>query len=194
MDYGAKWLKKFLEPRIKKSAFSKNTMFVVTFDEDDSNTKSNRVYAALFGPDFKRSSKSRKDHKKYDHYSLLRTIENNVSVTWCYCVSIWQMYNHSGISVIWINTIRMQLALIFEEWHVWYSCIKIASLRRRKNDPIAGWLVSTLSSMYKDVALCCPPYLPCCCFHASSHCLTRSTLLSMSSTLLLGNSTTISCA
>ncbi|KAJ8657330.1 hypothetical protein O0I10_006883 [Lichtheimia ornata] len=77
MDYGAKWLKKFLEPRIKKSAFSKNTMFVVTFDEDDSNTKSNRVYAALFGPDFKRSSKSRKDHKKYDHYSLLRTIENN---------------------------------------------------------------------------------------------------------------------
>lgn len=54
-------------------------MFVVTFDEDDSNTKSNRVYAALFGPDFKRSSKSRKDHKKYDHYSLLRTIENNVS-------------------------------------------------------------------------------------------------------------------
>lgn len=55
-------------------------MFVVTFDEDDSNTKKNQVYTALFGPDFKRASKSRKDSKKYDHYSLLKTIEDNVSV------------------------------------------------------------------------------------------------------------------
>lgn len=55
-------------------------MFVVTFDEDDSNTKKNRVFTVFFGPDFKRSNKSRKDNKVYNHYSLLRTIEDNVSV------------------------------------------------------------------------------------------------------------------
>ncbi|KAI8150259.1 phosphoesterase family-domain-containing protein [Fennellomyces sp. T-0311] len=80
IDYGAKWLKKFLEPRIKKPAFSKNTMFVVTFDEDDSNTDENHVYTALFGPDWKGAPKSKKDKKEYDHYSLLRTIEDNWSL------------------------------------------------------------------------------------------------------------------
>ncbi|KAI9494527.1 phosphoesterase family-domain-containing protein [Zychaea mexicana] len=79
VDYGAKWLKKFLEPRIKKSAFSENTMFVVTFDEDDSNTEENHVYTAIFGPDWKGAPTSSKDKKEYDHYSLLRTIEDNVS-------------------------------------------------------------------------------------------------------------------
>ncbi|ORZ02466.1 phosphoesterase family-domain-containing protein [Syncephalastrum racemosum] len=77
LSYGTRWLKKFLEPKLKDAHLTKKTMFVVTFDEDDSNTKKNQVYTALFGPDFKRSSKSRKDHKKYDHYSLLKTIEDN---------------------------------------------------------------------------------------------------------------------
>ncbi|CDH59504.1 acid phosphatase [Lichtheimia corymbifera JMRC:FSU:9682] len=75
LSFGAKWLKKFLDARLKKPAFSKKTLFVVTFDEDDSNTKKNHVYTSIFGPDLKFSSK--KDDKKYDHYSLLRTIEDN---------------------------------------------------------------------------------------------------------------------
>ncbi|KAI9259579.1 phosphoesterase family-domain-containing protein [Phascolomyces articulosus] len=79
IHYGAKWLKKFLEPRMKKSAFSENTMFVVTFDEDDSNTDENHVYTALIGPNWKNAPKAKKDKTKYDHYSLLRTIEDNVS-------------------------------------------------------------------------------------------------------------------
>ncbi|KAI7847736.1 phosphoesterase family-domain-containing protein [Circinella umbellata] len=77
MDYGAKWLKKFLEPRMKNSAFSKNTMFVITFDEDDYNTDTNHIYTALIGPDWKNAPKTKKDKNKYDHYSLLRTIEDN---------------------------------------------------------------------------------------------------------------------
>ncbi|KAI7850904.1 phosphoesterase family-domain-containing protein [Circinella umbellata] len=77
MAFGARWLKKFLEPRIKKPAFSENTMFVITFDEDDSNTKKNHVYTALIGPNWKNAPKTKKDKAQYDHYSLLRTIEDN---------------------------------------------------------------------------------------------------------------------
>ncbi|KAG0178574.1 hypothetical protein DFQ28_006595 [Apophysomyces sp. BC1034] len=77
MTYASNWFQKYLEPRIKKTAFSKNTMFVVTFDEDDGSTKNNRVMTILFGPDFHRSSSARQDNTRYDHYSLLRTIEDN---------------------------------------------------------------------------------------------------------------------
>ena len=54
-------------------------MFVITFDEDDSNTKKNHVYTALIGPDWKNAPKKKQDKNQYDHYSLLRTIEDNVS-------------------------------------------------------------------------------------------------------------------
>ncbi|KAI8368249.1 phosphoesterase family-domain-containing protein [Radiomyces spectabilis] len=77
MSYASRWFKKFLQKRINNPAFSKNTMFVATFDEDDGGSDDNKVYTVLFGPDFHRSSSKRKDNKRYNHYSLLRTIEDN---------------------------------------------------------------------------------------------------------------------
>lgn len=78
MAYGSRWLKKLLSTRIKQKAFNKNTMFVVTFDEDDGASDNNKVLTILFGPDFHPSSNKKKDSTKYNHYSLLRTIEDNV--------------------------------------------------------------------------------------------------------------------
>ncbi|KAG1449055.1 hypothetical protein G6F46_010987 [Rhizopus delemar] len=77
MAYGSRWLKKFLSNRINKKAFNKNTMFVVTFDEDDGASDNNKVLTLLFGPDFHPSNKKKKDKTRYNHYSLLRTIEDN---------------------------------------------------------------------------------------------------------------------
>lgn len=54
-------------------------MFVVTFDEDDGASDNNKVLTLLFGPDFHPSNKKKKDKTRYNHYSLLRTIEDNVS-------------------------------------------------------------------------------------------------------------------
>lgn len=79
MAYGSRWLKKFLSNRINKKAFNKNTMFVVTFDEDDGASDNNKVLTLLFGPDFHPSNKKKKDKTRYNHYSLVRTIEDNVS-------------------------------------------------------------------------------------------------------------------
>ncbi|KAI9026425.1 phosphoesterase family-domain-containing protein [Phycomyces nitens] len=77
MVYAGNWLETFLEPRINNTAFNKNTMFVTTFDENSTKNIPNRVMTFLFGPDFKRSSNATSDSTAYNHYSLLRTIENN---------------------------------------------------------------------------------------------------------------------
>ncbi|KAL0094913.1 secreted acid phosphatase [Phycomyces blakesleeanus] len=77
MSYAGNWLKSFIEPRINQTAFNKNTMFVTTFDENHTKEIPNRVMTFLFGPDFKRSSTGSSDDTAYNHYSLLRTIEDN---------------------------------------------------------------------------------------------------------------------
>ncbi|KAI8092571.1 phosphoesterase family-domain-containing protein [Halteromyces radiatus] len=76
IKYASKWFKKYLEKRINNKALNKNTMFAVTFDEDDGGGN-NKVYTALFGPDFHRNKHSSTDSQRYNHYSLLRTIEDN---------------------------------------------------------------------------------------------------------------------
>ncbi|KAI8975522.1 phosphoesterase family-domain-containing protein [Mycotypha africana] len=77
MAFGSRWLKRFLASRIKERAFNENTMFVLTFDEDDGASDDNRVLTVLFGPDFHHKIISGTDKTKYTHYSLLRTIEDN---------------------------------------------------------------------------------------------------------------------
>lgn len=82
-------------------AFTKNTLFVVTFDEDDSNTDQNRVYTVVFGPDIKWSSTARENDKYYNHYSLLRTIEDNVSWILRWEEQRINNMSFSGISAVW---------------------------------------------------------------------------------------------
>ncbi|KAF7721347.1 hypothetical protein EC973_004847 [Apophysomyces ossiformis] len=77
MPYASKWFEGFLEPRIGKTELNKNTMFVATFDENFTYTIKNQIMTVLFGPDFKRSSNKAEDDTPYNHYSLLRTIEDN---------------------------------------------------------------------------------------------------------------------
>jgi acid phosphatase len=78
--HAAQWFSKFLEPRLKEPTFTKNTLFVSTFDEAKHYTHvPNRVQTVLFGPDFKRPFNATTDNTTYNHYSILRTIEDNVS-------------------------------------------------------------------------------------------------------------------
>ncbi|KAI8066774.1 phosphoesterase family-domain-containing protein [Gongronella butleri] len=78
IKYAGRWFSKFLAKRINKPAFNKNTLFIVTFDEDDGgNDSSNHVYTALLGPGLNKKFAKATDAKKYNHYSILRTIEDN---------------------------------------------------------------------------------------------------------------------
>ncbi|CAO3640826.1 unnamed protein product [Cunninghamella blakesleeana] len=77
LEFASNWFRSYLEPRINKTSFNKNTMFVSTWDEAKNYFIPNQIQTVLFGPDFKRSSNSTSDNTKYDLYSLLHTIEDN---------------------------------------------------------------------------------------------------------------------
>lgn len=69
--FAGKWLHSFIYPRLPK--FPPRTMFVVTWDEDD-YTEENHIFTAIWGDMLKPNTQ---DHTRYDHYSLLRTVEDN---------------------------------------------------------------------------------------------------------------------
>eukprot|EP01121_Diplochlamys_sp_Union-15-3_P007617 TRINITY_DN1951_c0_g1_i5.p1 TRINITY_DN1951_c0_g1~~TRINITY_DN1951_c0_g1_i5.p1 ORF type:complete len:278 (+),score=47.89 TRINITY_DN1951_c0_g1_i5:87-920(+) len=72
--YAGKWLDSFFTPRLSK--FPANTIFVVTWDEDD-YTEENKIDTFVFGSTVKKGGS---DNKHYTHYSLLRTVEDNWSL------------------------------------------------------------------------------------------------------------------
>jgi hypothetical protein len=68
----SKWLSRFLNPVLKDPEM-KDTLIIIVFDENDYSSKDNRVYAALIGKGIVPGSIST---DRYDHYSMLRTIED----------------------------------------------------------------------------------------------------------------------
>ncbi|KAI8144839.1 phosphoesterase family-domain-containing protein [Fennellomyces sp. T-0311] len=77
LGYASYWLKSWLEPRITKSAFTENTLFVLTWDENKTYAIKNQVMTVLFGPAIDRIAAT--DGTAYNHYSVLKSIEENVS-------------------------------------------------------------------------------------------------------------------
>ncbi|NWJ47547.1 MAG: hypothetical protein HXX08_16940 [Chloroflexi bacterium] len=71
--YTSTWLQGFLPPMLNNPQVSQGTLFVVTFDEGLAGS-SNQVYTVLAGDMVKAGSSS---DKRYTHYDLLRTIEDN---------------------------------------------------------------------------------------------------------------------
>jgi hypothetical protein len=72
----SKWLKDFLGPFLHNPAFMKGTLIIVTFDESKSYSKdvANHIYTVFLGPMVKRGMKV---EDNYNHYNVLRTIEDN---------------------------------------------------------------------------------------------------------------------
>lgn len=82
------WLSRNIGPLLSNAAFMKGTLIVITFDENDFfvrkgdpagkvDVTGNRVYAALVGDMVAPGSTS---NDAYDHYSLLRTIEDGLGL------------------------------------------------------------------------------------------------------------------
>ena len=69
----SQWLRGFLEPLLADHGFMKGTLVVVTFDESIPY-EDNHVYTALLGDMVEAGSV---ESARYDHYSLLRTVEEN---------------------------------------------------------------------------------------------------------------------
>ncbi|KAJ3417634.1 hypothetical protein HDV05_000091 [Chytridiales sp. JEL 0842] len=73
----SKWLKAFLEPKLEDPAFA-DTLFVVTYDESRSYIGSNQIYTLLLGKAI--MAPGTVDNTRYNHYSLLSTIERNFNI------------------------------------------------------------------------------------------------------------------
>ena len=77
VDVAGAWLKKFLDETFPEK-LRQGTLIVVTFDESGGN-EDNRIFTMLLGDMVKDASQQdpKALAKRYDHYSVLRTIEDN---------------------------------------------------------------------------------------------------------------------
>jgi len=74
--FAGRWLDRFLTPKLQMENFIQGTLVVITFDEDD-GLENNHIYTALVGLMVPPNTT---DATPYNHYSLLRTIEDNFSI------------------------------------------------------------------------------------------------------------------
>jgi len=76
VSYAADWLSKFLVSVRSSPSLTSGTLFFVTFDESEDYGNDNQVYTVMFGDPVKGRAGTT-DTTRYNHYSLLRTIEDN---------------------------------------------------------------------------------------------------------------------
>jgi hypothetical protein len=76
ITFAGNWLNGFLPPLLDNPKFMNGTLVIVTFDEGYTNSapENNKVYTLLIGEGI---PEGKKTSERYDHYSLLRTIEDN---------------------------------------------------------------------------------------------------------------------
>ncbi|CAG8638870.1 13289_t:CDS:2, partial [Racocetra persica] len=78
LNYAMTWFEDWFENKLNKTAFTKNTLFLITFDEDD-RSGDNHVFAGLYGSPVKPPT-SHEDIPTYNHYSFMATVEENWSL------------------------------------------------------------------------------------------------------------------
>ncbi|HEV7668404.1 MAG TPA: alkaline phosphatase family protein [Thermoanaerobaculia bacterium] len=76
LEAAATWLEGFLEPIRTDPSVMKDTLIVVTFDESETRS-SNHIYTVFLGDMVKKGTV---DPMRRDHYSVLRTIEENFAL------------------------------------------------------------------------------------------------------------------
>ncbi len=73
LETASLWLKTFFKTWFPRDEKMKGTLVVVTFDESEDDDRDDRIYTVFLGDMVKPGVVS----KPYDHYSVLRTIEDN---------------------------------------------------------------------------------------------------------------------
>ena len=71
------WTHDFLEPLLDDPKFMKNTLVLITFDENHTYTSSNRVHGILLGDAVPKHKVGTVDSHFYNHYSELSTVQAN---------------------------------------------------------------------------------------------------------------------
>ncbi|SCU89893.1 LADA_0F00386g1_1 [Lachancea dasiensis] len=72
-----KWARSFLEPLLSNEYFMKDTLVVLTFDENETYSIKNKVFTVLLGGAIPDELHGTTDSTFYDHYSLISSVEAN---------------------------------------------------------------------------------------------------------------------
>lgn len=71
------WANRFLTPLLSNKNFMNNTLVLLTFDEDETYSQQNKVYAVLLGDAVPIALQGTTDPSFYTHYSEISTVEAN---------------------------------------------------------------------------------------------------------------------
>lgn len=82
VDFAGNWSRSFLTPLLNNTTFMNKTLVILTFDENETYTIKNNVWALLLGDVIPPSLRGTTDNTFYTHYSCLSTVQNN-----------WGLYN-----------------------------------------------------------------------------------------------------
>ncbi|KAL2826830.1 phosphoesterase family-domain-containing protein [Aspergillus cavernicola] len=77
ITFAAKWLRSWISPLLTNDYFMNDTLILITFDEDRTYRKTNRIFSILLGaavPDYLRGTE---DDTFYTHYSVIATVSAN---------------------------------------------------------------------------------------------------------------------
>jgi acid phosphatase len=75
-EFAGNWLQGFLNTTLSNQTFLQETLVLITFDENETYPKANRVWSLLLGA-IPAASKNTTDPTFYTHYSSLNTVEQN---------------------------------------------------------------------------------------------------------------------
>ena len=71
------WTRTFLEPLLKDKRFMKNTLVLITFDENGTYARQNRILAILLGDAVPPHLVGTEDNTFYNHYSEIASVQAN---------------------------------------------------------------------------------------------------------------------
>ncbi|KAI9745889.1 MAG: hypothetical protein M1818_000570 [Claussenomyces sp. TS43310] len=75
--YASTWSRSFIEPMLSNPYVMNNTLIILTFDEVETYTTGNKVFALLLGGAIPSSLKGTTDDTYYNHYSTISTVSAN---------------------------------------------------------------------------------------------------------------------
>ncbi|KAG5363104.1 putative acid phosphatase [Yarrowia sp. B02] len=77
IDFAGRWVARWLKPLLSNEEFMKNSLVILTFDENHTKPLENKVLAILFGGAVPEHLKGTTDSTYYNHYSNIATVQAN---------------------------------------------------------------------------------------------------------------------
>jgi len=112
ITYAGTWLRAWLPQLLNSTYFMNNTLFMITFDENDDYPVQNNVYAVLLGGVIPEELKGTTDNTFYNHYSTISTVAANWGLPqlgrWDCGANVFQtVANMTGYQNSYVNTTNL---------------------------------------------------------------------------------------